>query len=285
MAVISQGWRRRLPRRLAGPALLVVGLFAAPPGFAADTPVDLELVLAVDISYSMDTEEQQVQRDGYVAAIVSKPVLDAVREGMLGKIVVAYMEWAGAEEQRTVVAWRVIDGPESARAFAAELAGAPLRRAYRTSISGGLMHAARLFEGNGFAGQRKVIDVSGDGPNNQGDPVEMVRDEILERGVVINGLPLMLKRPSYAMMDLTDLDAYYRDCVIGGPGAFVLPVRSVDQFPEAVRTKLVMEIAGLAPEAPGIPARAGPRVVPAQADGEKSSCTVGEQLWRDRFGN
>lgn len=284
MAVISQGWRLWPPRRLAGLALLAAGLVAS-PAIAADTPVDLELVLAVDISYSMDAEEQQIQRDGYVAAIVSKPVLDAIKEGMLGKIVVAYVEWAGAEEQRTVVPWRLIDGPESAQAFADELAGAPLRRAYRTSISGGLMHAARLFEGNEYEGQRKVIDVSGDGPNNQGAPVEMVRDEILERGVVINGLPLMLKRPSYAMMDLTDLDAYYRDCVVGGPGAFVLPVRSVDQFPDAVRTKLVMEIAGLAPDTPRIPAGAGPPVVPAQADGERSSCTVGEQLWRDRFGN
>ncbi|WP_020187431.1 DUF1194 domain-containing protein [Methylopila sp. 73B] len=261
-------------------ALAGSAAFAAQP---AETDVDLELVLAVDISYSMDTEEQQVQREGYGAAIVSKPVLDAIRDGMLGRIAVTYVEWAGSEEQATIVPWRIIDGPESAQAFAAALAAQPLRRAYRTSISGALAYAARAFEASGARGLRKVIDVSGDGPNNQGEMVERVRDEVLERGVVINGLPLMLKRPSAAMMDLGDLDAYYRDCVIGGPGAFVLPVRSVDQFPDAVRTKLVMEIAGLPPATPELPAE--PRPTPAAGLAGPSSCTVGEQLWRDRFGN
>ncbi|GBD50720.1 DUF1194 domain-containing protein [Methylopila sp. Yamaguchi] len=262
-------------------ALAGSAAFAAQP---AETDVDLELVLAVDISYSMDTEEQQVQREGYGAAIVSKPVLDAIRDGLLGRIAVTYVEWAGSEEQATIVPWRIIDGPESAQAFAAALAAQPLRRAYRTSISGALAYSARAFEASGVRGLRQVIDVSGDGPNNQGEMVERVRDEVLERGVVINGLPLMLKRPSSAMMDLGDLDAYYRDCVIGGPGAFVLPVRSVDQFPDAVRTKLVMEIAGLPPAAPAEPETL--TAVPAAGVAQgPSSCTVGEQLWRDRFGN
>jgi hypothetical protein len=278
--------------RMAAPAAAALAaLLCTPPGSAqAEESVDLELVLAVDISYSMDTEEQQIQRDGYAAALISKPVLDAIREGMVGRIAVAYVEWAGADEQRTIVAWQTIDGPESAAEFAGKLQAAPLRRAYRTSISGALRYSAGLFDGNGFDGQRRVIDVSGDGPNNQGMLVESVRDEVVSHGVVINGLPLNLKRANYAMMDLGDLDSYYRDCVIGGPGAFVLPVRSVEQFPEAVRTKLVMEIAGLEPGAePGIGAPAGPATTPVQADGPEpqgsSSCMAGEQLWRDRFGN
>jgi hypothetical protein len=279
---LARRWRRVLIATT--PILLAL----AAQGRAAESgaPVDLELVLAVDISYSMDADEQQVQREGYVSAIVSKPVLDAIALGPIGRIAVAYVEWAGADEQRTVIPWTVIDGPASARAFADRLASAPLRRAYRTSISGALIHSARLFEGNGFASARQVIDVSGDGPNNQGETVEQVRDEVLERGVVINGLPLMLKRPSFSMMDVGDLDVYYRDCVIGGPGAFMVPVRSVDQFPAAVRTKLVLEIAGLAPEAPVIPL-GGTAVLPTAAERRptKADCTSGEQLWRDRFGN
>lgn len=274
--------RRRI-RFLSGAALAAAMLAAPSSAKETGVAVDLELVLAVDISYSMDAEEQEMQRDGYRAAIVSKPVLDAIAQGMLGKIAVSYVEWAGADEQRTVVPWTLIDGPASAAAFAEKLGAAPLRRAYRTSISGALLHSARQFDGNGFAGQRQVIDVSGDGPNNQGEPVERVRDDLLERGITVNGLPLMLKRPSFSMMDVGDLDAYYRDCVIGGPGAFMIPVRSIQQFPDAVRTKLLMEVAGLAPELPAI-APGEPPTIPA-AGREQADCTSGEQLWRERFGN
>ncbi|MGA0533204.1 DUF1194 domain-containing protein [Hansschlegelia sp. KR7-227] len=274
------------PCALAGAALLAVGL-AAPRARAADgAQVDLELVLAVDISYSMDAEEQQIQRDGYVAALTSKPVLDAIAHGLIGRIAVAYVEWAGEDEQRSVAPWTLIDGPASASAFAARLAAAPLRRAYRTSISAALAYSADMFDGNGFDGMRRVIDMSGDGPNNQGPPVESARDAVLARGVVINGLPLLLKRPSFSMMDVGELDVYYRDCVIGGPGAFMAPVRAIDQFAEAVRTKLVMEIAGLEPPAPDIGLGERPPSRPAaMTAAEPTSCTVGEDIWRERFGN
>ncbi|MDR4306943.1 DUF1194 domain-containing protein [Chelatococcus sambhunathii] len=252
---------------------------------ADDANVDLELVLAVDISYSMDSEEQQIQRDGYAAAMVSRPVLDAIAGGALGRIAVSYVEWAGADEQRTIVPWTLIDGAPAAQEFAAKLVSAPLRRAYRTSISGALIYSARQFGTSAFAGARRVVDISGDGPNNQGETIEAARDELLERRITINGLPLMLKRPSLAMTDIGDLDAYYRDCVIGGPGAFMVPVRGVEQFPDAVRTKLVMEIAGLGPETPEIPLMA-PRPKPvADSQPARVDCTAGEQLWRDRFGN
>lgn len=248
-------------------------------------PVDLELVLAVDISYSMDAEEQQIQRDGYAEAIVSKPVLDAISQGLIGRIAVTYVEWAGADEQRVVAGWAVIDGRSTAETFARQLQAAPLRRAYRTSISGALLYASKLFERNGFAGARQVIDISGDGPNNQGETVEAARNQIVSQGFTINGLPLMMKRPTFQIMDVGDLDAYYRDCVIGGPGAFMLPVKAVEQFKDAVRTKLLLEIAGLPPDAAPLPG-GEPRATPAAARAKPppADCLGGEQLWRERFG-
>ena len=147
--------------------------------------------------------------------------------------------------------------------------------AYRTSISGVLQFAAPLFETSGHRGLRRVVDVSGDGANNQGTMVTLARDELLVKGITINGLPIMLKRPSPATMDIANLDIYYEDCVIGGPSAFVIPIRDRAQFKEATRTKLVLEVAGLAPRAP---------VVPASADAPRVSCLIGERLWQERWG-
>lgn len=239
-------------------------------------PVDVELVIAVDISYSMDTDELALQREGYVRALTSPEFLNAVRQGINGKIAATYFEWAGAHEQRIIVPWRVIEGPETAGSFADEIMAAPVRRAARTSISGALQFGAALFETGGFRGIRRVIDVSGDGANNHGQLVTVTRDEILAKGITINGLPLIWKRPSYATMDLDRLDIYYEDCVIGGPGAFVIPVQSKEKFIEAARTKLVLEIAGHEPQA---------RVIPAAADKPRVSCTIGERLWQERWGN
>ncbi len=248
-------------------------------GFADNSPnavpVDIELVLAVDVSYSMDPDEQALQREGYLQAITSREFLQAVREGTNGRIAITYFEWAGASDQKIVLPWRLIDGPEAADAVAAEIARAPYRRASRTSISGALMFARTLFENSGFRGLRRVIDVSGDGANNNGPPVAIVRDEVVASGITINGLPIMLKRPSFANIDIENLDAYYEDCVIGGPGAFVVPIRDREKFKDATRTKLVLEIAGHIPE---------PRVVPASADAPRMSCTIGERLWQDRWG-
>jgi hypothetical protein len=265
-------------------ALAVTGwTFAAParaPFFADTSPnalaVDVELVLAVDVSYSMDPEEQALQREGYVTGITSRDFMQALRSGMNGKIAVTYFEWAGPYDQKIVVPWRLIDGPEAADAFANEMVRAPYRRASRTSISGALNFAKPLFDGSGYRGFRRVIDVSGDGANNSGPFVTIVRDDVLAAGITINGLPIMLKRPSSFTMDIDNLDVYYEDCVIGGPGAFVIPIRDREQFKEATRTKLVLEIAGRTPE------RA---MVPVQARAPRVSCTVGEQMWRDRWGN
>ncbi len=242
---------------------------------AAGADVDVELVIAVDVSYSMDPDEQALQREGYILGLTSAEFLNALQQGVHGKIAVTYFEWAGAADQKVVVPWRIVDGPAAARAFTDEIAAAPYRRAYRTSISGALHFALPLLEKSGFHGLRRVIDVSGDGVNNQGDVVTIVRDAVLERGITINGLPILLKPPSFASMDIDDLDIYYEDCVIGGPGAFVIAIRRRDQFREATRTKLVQEIAGR---------ETTPRVIRAAADKPRISCTIGERMWQQRWG-
>ncbi len=266
---------------LAAALCAVYALAAAPHPRLADLrpsaiPVDVELVLAVDISYSMDPDEQALQRQGYIQALTSREFLNAIREGGHGKIAVTYFEWAGPATQKIVMPWRVIDGPEAADAVAAEIARAPTSRASRTSISSALKFARTLFDDSGYRGVRRVIDVSGDGANNSGPLVAPVRDEIVKDGITINGLPLVLKRLNYATMDIEDLDIYYEDCVIGGPGAFVIPIREREKFIEATRQKLILEIAGLQPEA---------KVVPASADKPRISCTIGEKIWRERWGD
>lgn len=238
-------------------------------------PVDVELVLAVDISYSMDPDEQALQREGYVQALTSVEFLRALREGANGKIAITYVEWAGEHDRKVVMPWRLIDGPEAADAVAAEIARAPLRRGSRTSISGALAFAKSLFDNSGYRGLRRVIDVSGDGANNSGPPVALVRDEVIAAGITINGLPVMLKRSNPGSLDIEKLDIYYEDCVIGGPGAFVVPIRDRSKFIEATRTKLVLEIAGRQPE---------PRIVPVAAQAPRISCTIGEKMWQERWG-
>ena len=179
---------------------LALAAFAAPLPRLADKsagaiPVDVELVIAVDVSYSMDPEEQALQREGYVQALTSREFLQALREGANGKIAITYFEWAGEFDQKIIMPWRLIDGPESADSVAAEIAAAPYRRASRTSISGGLKFAKPLFDHSGYRGLRRVIDVSGDGANNAGALIVPTRDDVLAAGITINGLPIMLKRP------------------------------------------------------------------------------------------
>jgi Protein of unknown function (DUF1194) len=239
-------------------------------------PVDTELVLAVDVSYSMDPEEQQLQREGYIEALTSREFMQALRGGTHAKVAVTYFEWAGPFDQKIIVPWRMIDGPETADGVANDISRAPYRRASRTSISSALQFAKPLFDASGFNGIRRVIDVSGDGANNSGPPVTVVRDDVLSAGITINGLPIMLKRPNTFTMDIENLDVYYEDCVIGGPGAFIIPIHNREQFKEATRTKLVLEIAGREPER---------RVIPAQARSPRISCMIGEQMWRERWGN
>ena len=242
---------------------------------AKEAVVDVELVLAVDVSYSMDMEELAIQREGYAQAIVSKEFLQALKTGPNGKIAVTYFEWAASSDQKIIIPWRVIDGPETADAVANEIMQTPVRRGSRTSISGAILFAMPLFDEDPYQGLRRVIDISGDGPNNNGPPVTPVRDEALVKGIVINGLPIMVKEPSYSTMDIDNLDFYYEDCVIGGPGSFVIAIKDREKFKEAIRTKLLMEVAGRTP------------TVMHVADKDKEprvSCLIGEKIWSDRWG-
>jgi hypothetical protein len=228
--------------------------------------IDLALVLAVDVSRSMDPDEQRLQRAGYAAAFRHPEVQAAIRSGIHGRIAVAYLEWGGYGRDRVIVPWTFIASAAEAAAFADDLDILPIDRWSGTSISGGLHAAGRLLMDPRVAGARRVIDVSGDGPNNTGPPIVSTRDELVARGIVINGLPIMLKvADSY--FGLPDLDRYYAACVIGGPGAFIVPVREVEEFPSAIRRKLVLEISGT-----DLP------IVPAAATDASYDCMIGEKL-------
>ncbi len=228
---------------------------------AQNASVDLDLVLAVDVSGSIDMSESALQRGGYLAAIRSPEFVAAVRAGPLGKIRLAYVEWAGEASQQLTVPWRLIDGPEAAQAFANELAGKPAAGFRRgTSISSALVFSAGLFEGGGT---RRVIDISGDGPNNAGGMVTVARDAVVAQGIVINGLPMLLNPAQI----LPPLDRYYADCVIGGEGSFSLPVTSIGSLAEAIRMKLLREV---------LSADAGGKVIPAAAQ-PTTDCLAGEK--------
>lgn len=243
---------------------------------AMPTEVDVALVLAVDISFSMDLEELALQRAGYVEALRSPEVHKAIANGATGRIAISFFEWAGVNIQHHLLPWTVIDSPESALALAAEIEKQPTRRGQRTSISGAIDFSVRQLDEAPFRALRKVMDISGDGPNNSGRVVTVARDEALRKGISINGLPIAIRKPGY--LDISELDIYYEDCVIGGQGAFVIPITEKAQFIQTIKTKLIMEIS----DAPSEPARL---IMPAQVRVPRVSCTVGEDMWRNRMGN
>jgi hypothetical protein len=253
---------------MASVAASCLPLLHAPPARAEDQ-VDLALVLAVDVSRSMDPDEQELQRQGFVEAFRSPLVHDAIRSGTLGRVTVTYMEWSGDTQQIVVVPWTVIDSAEGAVEFADRLSQSPINRIFQTSISGAIQAGAGLLDQTGSDPLRKVIDVSGDGPNSSGRSPTLARDEAVSHGITINGLPIMLKRPT-GFGDMENLDLYYRDCVIGGPGAFLVPIRERHQFAEAIRTKIIREIAGL---------EADPLIRPAQGDAPMDCSNRRSYFW------
>ena len=250
-------------------ALTVAPALAQVP---TETEVDLALVVAVDISFSMDTDEQALQREGFAQAFRSKLVHDAIRGGMLGRIAVTYMEWAGSPDQKVIVPWTVLDNSESLMAFADGIASTPLRRAQRTSISSAIDFSVKLLEDSGLSATRQVIDVSGDGPNNQGRLVIEARDAAI-KGIIINGLPIMLRQPGY--LDIPDLDIYYKDCVIGGKAhsPFRFRARSVHRGHQDQDPARGCE--------PGARAAADP----PYSGPSRTNCMAGEMQWRDRWSN
>lgn len=224
-------------------AVLLFGLLFAAPVAALE--VDLELVLAVDVSRSVDDVEAQLQRQGYIAALTSDKVVRAIQSGAHGAIAITYVEWASATSQSQVIPWTLIRDDGDAEDFAAKIASLPRLSLNWTSVSGAIDFSAKLFDDNGFEGVRRVIDVSGDGRNNSGRPADAARDEAVAKGITINGLPIMNDRDNFGRPPERDLDDWYEQNVIGGPGAFMIVAENFVAFGSAVLSKLIREIAGL----------------------------------------
>lgn len=256
--------------------------------------VDLALVFAVDISYSMDPEEQRLQRMGYVEALRDKDVQRAIVAGRSKRIAIAYFEWAGRGITHEIIPWTIVETAEKASELADYLEKQPIQRARMTSISGALETAQRMFAESPLKAERRVVDISGDGPNNNGPPVTRLRNELIEQGIVINGLPFML-RPSGPgnRFDLQNLDLYYEECVIGGPGAFSIPIFKREEIISATRRKMLMEIAGVTPDKPALVHRAQSNPLPPlppDATGQPPpqsdaiDCMIGERMWQRYYG-
>jgi len=254
-------------------------LLAARPATAAT--VDLELVLAVDVSGSIDKEEAELQRAGFVEAFRNEAVIHAITGGEHGRIAVLYMEWAGVGYERRRLDWRVIDGKGAALAYAQELAALSFHTAMWTSISNAIDVAMEEFRRSPHTGKRRVIDISGDGANNQGDRVTAARDRAVAAGLTINGLPIVNGKSSpYGMPQISNLDWYYEDCVIGGPSAFIVVANGFEDFGRAIKRKLIREIAGLGGPSVDPWRTAGPTMRREAAVSRRPTCDSGEKrIW------
>jgi hypothetical protein len=231
--------------------LILAGAAMFPAAAMAAEQVDLLLVLAADVSRSVDNEKFQLQREGYAAAVSDPHVLDAIRSGRTGRIGLTYVEWSGIGSQRVVIDWTTISDAESAKGFGDRLLEAPRSFADRTSISGAIEFAMTHLAKAPFESARRTIDVSGDGTNNSGREAALARDEALAQGITINGLVILSETPLAWNPDHTNppggLENYYRNNVIGGPGAFVLVARHFNSFGEAIVKKMIAEVAQIEP--------------------------------------
>ncbi len=261
--------------------LLVCLVIAAPTAKAQSNLVDLELVIAVDVSGSVDDDEAALQRQGYIKAFRDPKIIEAITRGQMGAIAVTYFEYAGSHHQLTLVDWSRITGAESASNFADALAFEPIMVNVWTSISGAIEAGQAAFRRSPYQGRRHVIDVSGDGANNGGTLVTAARDLALVDGITINGLPIVNDKLSrYGRPQIPNLDYYYTDCVIGGPGAFIIVANGFEDYARAVRHKLILEIAGVVPIKKPVAT-----FMPAYGH-DRPSCTIGESLrqdWEDDF--
>jgi hypothetical protein len=292
-------------------AYVLVLLLATAPLSAQDKKeVDLALALGIDISGSIDPDEARLQRQGYVDAFRDPVIVKAILGGPNGRIAVAYYEWSDSWMQKLLIDWTLLDSEAAILDFTRRLADAPISIARRTSISGAIRFAIPLFGRSPYEAQRKVLDISGDGSNNDGGMVTDMRHEALKDSIVINGLPIMNDRPNpFGFPNETDLDRYYLHCVIGGPRSFVEVARSFEDFPRAIRKKLLQEVADTSPRRDIDIGAAGwlrdgmqlaqaarpPRGVRAEEDYTKFvrpeyelGCDVGErrsrEFWQRRFG-
>jgi len=234
--------------------LIVVALFAATlPGRAAEK-VDLLLVLAADVSRSVDSTKFQLQRDGYAAAITDQRVLNAIMSGANSRIAICFVEWSGAGAQKVIIDWTIIDGPGAAQKFSDALIEAPRPFADRTSISGAIDYSMEMLARAPFEAPRRTIDISGDGTHNSGRGLLAAREDALAQGVTINGLVILSEQPLPWNPEHTHpaggLAKYFENNVIGGPGAFVMVAENFESFGQALIAKLIAEIAeGPAPSA------------------------------------
>lgn len=236
-------------RKWATLALLTLAwsMLANPAGAE---PVDLELVLAVDVSRSIDDEEAALQREGYAEAFRHPAVINAIQSNANRRIAVAYVEWAGSDYQKLTIPWTIVSDAESGAVFSEMIMRQPRVSARWTSISGAIDFSMRVLAISPHRGTRRVIDISGDGVNNNGRPADVARDGALAAGVTINGLVIMNDRPTPGFSEYYPqpaLDAFYRDYVIGGPGAFVITIEDFSTFAYAIRNKLIREIAAAPP--------------------------------------
>ena len=227
--------------------LILTGVSAVPAAAAAAEQVDLLLVLAADVSRSVDNAKFQLQREGYAAAISDPRVLDAIRSGRNGRVGLTFVEWSGAGSQRVLIDWTTIGDAETARGFGDRLLEVPRSFADRTSISGAIEFAMGQLARAPYESARRTIDVSGDGTNNAGRDVTLARDEAVAQGVTINGLVILSETPLAWNPDHTNppggLQNYYRNNVIGGPGAFVLVAENFNSFGQAIVKKMIAEVA------------------------------------------
>src|SRR6266566_8934080 len=274
MARCKHLWRLGLSALAAG-TLVGSSAGAAPPG----QHVDVALVIATDASYSVDDNEARFQREGAIAAFRNPEVVKAIQAGALGRIAVAYIDFSSYSTNKIIADWHVVHDTASAEAFADLLASAPRTLGVQTSISSGLEMAELLLDTSGYTATKRVIDVSGDGPNNEGHLVDRVRDQIIAKGITINGLPIMTPADQFDVYYLPELDKYYAGCVIGGPGSFIQVAHGFEDLERALRRKLIQEISSAAPK---------PLLMKVAAVSERSShpayekgCDIGERM---RFG-
>lgn len=238
---------------LVGSLVGSLAALAVPRRAYATAPVDLQLVMAVDVSRSIDEVEAELQRRGYIEAMTNERVIDAILSGENKSIGVCYVEWAGTHYQQTVIDWMLIDSARTARRFSEKLAESPRTSQSWTAVGQALVYSAKRFEDSPFTSRRRIIDISGDGRTNDGPPAELVRDKLVADGIVINGLPVMMNRTSFGRPPDTTLDKYYEENVVGGHGSFMIVAVNFDDFGRAVRSKLIREISSRETPAAALP--------------------------------
>jgi len=270
-------------------ALPLLGFLSVPsatgapqtPPAAAGESVDIELVLVTDVSYSVDENEARFQREGAITAFRNADVVKAIQAGALGRIAVSYIDFVSAGQERILVNWQIVHDKASADAFADALARVPRTLGVQTSISSGIALASRMIETSGFQATEKVIDVSGDGPNNDGLRVDRLRDETVAKGVTINGLPIVTEADKFDVYYLPDLDKYYAGCVIGGPNAFYQVAHGFEDLARAIRRKLILEISDSRPNRDLLIRKVAAVPQPSRPAIYERGCDIGERM---RFG-